>query len=105
MNGQVSEGDTSHTATIEDNETGMVDFQADQANAESVDPTARAILTITGVGSGTVGLDTPLSVTATNAFTGTTNAADLSAPFGAQVLAFAVGDGATINSTSATLDV
>ena len=63
----------------------------------------QAVLTITPIGSGTIGLDKPLSVTATNAGTGTTNGADLSAPFGAQVLAFAVSDGAAINSMSRSL--
>src|SRR5439155_1551284 len=98
LNGQVTEGTTSHTATIEDNETGVVNFQADQSNLESVDPTVNAVLTITGIGSGTIGLDTPIAVTASNAGTGTTNAADLSTAFGSQLLTFAAGNGATITS-------
>src|SRR5436190_1819954 len=63
------------------------------------------MLTITGVGRGTIGVDTSMSVTDTNAGTGTTNAADMSTPFASQVLTFAVGDSPMINSSNATLDV
>ncbi|MGZ0167023.1 MAG: beta strand repeat-containing protein, partial [Planctomycetales bacterium] len=105
LNGQVSEGDATHTATIEDNETGVIDFIADQSNPESVDPTVNAVLSITGSGTGTVGLDTALTVSATDAGTGSATAGDLSAAFGMQVLTIAAGDGMVINSNNATLDV
>ncbi|MDA1014044.1 MAG: putative Ig domain-containing protein [Planctomycetota bacterium] len=105
LDGQVSEGDTTHTVTIEDNEIGVVDFTADQSNDESIDPTVDAVLLIMGFGTGTVGLDTSFSVTASNAGTGSEEPADLSTTFGTPVLTFATGDGATIDSSSATLDV
>ena len=100
LNGQVSEGDVTHTVTIEDNETGVVDFIADQSNVESTDPTANAVLSISGIGTGTVGLDTSITVSASDAGTDTTVAADLSTAFGTQVLTFSTGDGTAINSTT-----
>ena len=42
-------------------------YRCDYCNAESVDPTQNATLTITGVGAGTVGLDNALTVAATDA--------------------------------------
>jgi hypothetical protein len=41
LDGHVSLSDTTHTATILDNETGVINFLADQSNAESVSPTVR----------------------------------------------------------------
>ncbi|MDA1013624.1 MAG: hypothetical protein O3A00_04120 [Planctomycetota bacterium] len=105
LNGQVSLNDTTHTATIEDNETGVVEFQTDQSNSESVDPTVNAVLTINGTGSGTDGLDVPLTVDTTDAGSGSATSTTDYAAFGTQAITFAVGDGATINSTNAVLDV
>jgi microcystin-dependent protein len=98
-------GTNSQDVTIDDNETGVVDFIADQSNAESVDPTTNAVLTITGDGTGMVGLDVSLTISASDAGSGSAVAADLSAAFGTQVLTFATGDGVAINSDNATLDV
>ncbi|MFO0804296.1 MAG: Calx-beta domain-containing protein [Gemmataceae bacterium] len=106
LNGRVSLGDTTHTATITDNETGVINFQADQANDESVSPTVRATLTITTIGTvGPVGLDKALTVTATDLLTGSaTSGVDYNA-FGPATLTFAVGNGAAIDSSAATLSV
>ena len=42
LNGQVTIVDSTHTATIEDNEVGTINFQANQSNDESVSPTVKA---------------------------------------------------------------
>src|SRR5438034_978159 len=51
LNGQVSIVDSTHTATIEDNEVGTINFQANQSNDESVSPTVKATLSISSTGS------------------------------------------------------
>src|SRR5207249_1258699 len=93
LNGQVTLSDTTHTATIKDNEVGVINFQADQANAESVSPTVKATLAITGTGSGTTGLDVALTVSATDALTGTATSATDYTAFGPATLTFAAGAG------------
>ncbi|MDA1013623.1 MAG: hypothetical protein O3A00_04115 [Planctomycetota bacterium] len=105
LDGQVSLNDSTHTATIEDNETGVIDFQADQSNTESVDPTANATLTIAGSGTGTIGLDAGFTVDATDALSGTAISATDYAAFGTQALTFSAGDGSSITSTNSTLIV
>ncbi len=104
LSGQVTLSDTTHTATITDDETGVINFLADAAAAESVDPTQNATLTITGVGTGTIGLNVALTVSATQTGGTATSGADY-APYGSQTLTFSVGDGTTITSSNATLDV
>ncbi|MDA1013622.1 MAG: hypothetical protein O3A00_04110 [Planctomycetota bacterium] len=94
-----------HTVTIDDNETGSINMQADQSNAESVDPTASATLTIMANGTGTVGLDVALTVSATDTGSGSATSGVDFAAFGTQVLTFNTGDGSTITSTDASLDV
>src|SRR5204862_1445696 len=83
---------TTDTATIEDNESGVINFQADQSYVAGVDPTVKSTLLITSIGSGTPGLDTPLTITASNTGTGTATAADLTTAFGTPLLTFAAGD-------------
>src|SRR5262245_62426802 len=83
----------------------MLNFQADHSNADTVATRRSSDLTISGIGSGTVGLDTSISVTASDAGTGTASAADLSTAFGTPGPTFATGDGSSINSSTATLDV
>lgn len=97
---------TTQDIRITDNETGAVNFQADQRTSESVDPTIKAILTITSDGAGTVGLETPFTVTASDAGTGSATAGSDYATFGAQMLTFSASTGsATIDSSTATMDV
>jgi hypothetical protein len=109
LDGRVSIGDSTHTATILDNELGVINFQADQANAESVSPTVHATLTITTIGAvGPVGLDKALTVSATDVTVAgagkATSGLDYAA-FGPATLTFAVGNGAAIDSSTATLSV
>lgn len=106
LDGQVMIVDSTHTATIEDNESGVIDFQANQANGENVDPTVMATLTISSAsGAGGLGLETNLTVTASDAGGGTaTSGTDYSA-FGTPTLTFTAGAGASINSNTATLNV
>ena len=94
------------TATILDNETGTISFQADQSNDESVSPTVKAVLTITAsAGStGTIGLDRTISVTASDVGDGSaTDTDDYS--FTTTALTFTPGDGSSINSSTATITV
>ena len=101
-------GNTANVTTITDNEVGVINFQADQNNAESVDPTIRAILTITPNGTGTVRFDRTITVTASEAGGGSaTQNVDYQA-FSPTVLTFSPGvaDASNnVNSSTATLDV
>src|SRR5439155_280486 len=93
LSGQVSLSDTTHTATIEDNEVGTINFQADQSNAERVSPTVTATLTITRTGSGSVSLDTALTVSATEAGGGSATSSGTDYSFSTTSLTFAADDG------------
>src|SRR5262249_54430288 len=95
-----------HTATIEDNEVGTINFQADQSNDESVSPTGKATLTIATTGTvGATGLDVALTVSATDALTGTATSGTDYTAFGPATLTFAAGNGASIDSSTAPLTV
>ena len=106
LDGQVSIADSTHTATITDDETGVINFAGDAAALpKQSDPTQNATLTITGVGAGTVGLDNALTVDATDATGGSATSGTDYATYGTQTLTFNTGDGASIASTNGTLDV
>jgi len=96
---------STQNVTITDDEIGVISFDADASNAESVDPTQNATLTITASGTGTVGLDVALTVAATDAGGGTATSTVDYAAYGSQTLTIAAGDGTTIVSNNATLDV
>ena len=104
LDGQVTIADSTHTATITDDKTGEINFAGDVANAESVDPTQNAMLSITSVGAGTVGLDNALTVAATDATGGSAISGADYLPYGG-ILTFSTGDGASIASTNGTLEV
>ncbi len=95
---------STRAVVITDDETGVINFLADAAAAESVDSTQNATLAITGIGTGTVGLDVALTVAATQTGGTATSGTDYAA-YGSQTLTFSTGDGTTITSSNATLDV
>ena len=100
-----------HTATITDDETGVINFLADASAAESSNQTQTATLTITGTGTGNDGLDVQLTVEATVAAapnSGTATSGTDYTAYGSKTLTFAVSDVGTsvtsITSTTATLE-
>ena len=111
LDGRVSINGTAntHTATITDDEKGVINFMDDDSELENDDQIQNATLTITPneTGTGNVGLDVDLTVVATDTGGGSATSVTDYAVYGSQTLTFAAGDatGTNITSDDATLNV
>jgi hypothetical protein len=104
LDGHVSLSDTTHTATILDNETGVINFLADQSNAESV-TYGESNVDDHSIRDRHDRARQGFTVTATQAAGSTATSGSDYGPFGPAILTFAAGDGTTIDSSTAILDV
>src|SRR5262249_4580101 len=94
------------TGTITDDETGVINFEADKSVGEGAGSTTlKATLTITGSGTGTTGLDQTLTVSATSAGGGTATGGGTDYSFSTTTLTFAAATGASIDSSTATVTI